>query len=209
MYPVHKRSGLVRAARWTVGSALLVGCAGEDGLSLLVNLTDLPPRSDAVKVSSSLDARPGVLEDGDTKKLQGQPRIAITVPAVAQGTLRINVQTLDTDRCIQGISTVTTQVPFQRGTELSATVSAQSPRSCAPLAACAANQLCPPSQSTSSIQLWQVWAISHQDVWAVGDTVLHFNGTTWNQVSNGLPATTVSLKGVWASGPGEDRKSVV
>ena len=52
--------------------------------------------------------------------------------------------------------------------------------------------------------LWGVWGTSGSDVWAVGDVIIHYNGTRWS-VPLTAPGTLVAVWGssftdVWAVG---------
>lgn len=44
-----------------------------------------------------------------------------------------------------------------------------------------------------------IWAFSDQDVWAVGNRVLHFDGKAWSEVAG--PGNNISLNALWGLAP--------
>jgi len=194
-----------RIEAWAAGGALLAtslvsltGCGGSSDIGLLINLSNLPSRTSLISVRGTLDGKPAISDMGEIAA-SGLTRFGISVPASATGSLNIDLTVYDADRCLQGNTTVMASLPAARGTRLTASISAQSPRKCEPLLPCADRTLCT-QPKTQNNRLWSVWAISSTDAWAVGDasTVLHWDGNTWTPNNTGIPAG-ISLSGVWAS----------
>lgn len=57
---------------------------------------------------------------------------------------------------------------------------------------------------TYSSEMWGIWVISENDIWAVGDdgVVVHWDGSQW-ATDHGPPNVTDHLTAVWASGPND------
>lgn len=195
-------------AAGTVGGGLLacavlasVGGCGSADTGVLVELKNVPARSDRIALKTTLEGKPPTSVDVQELTASGLSRFGLSVPSSSSGRLVVDLQALDGDRCNQGSASVAVTLPTNRGAMLPATFTAQSPRKCDPLLPCADGTLCTqtPLQTT---KLWSAWAISPSDIWAVGDasTILHWNGQIWQQQTNALPLT-VDLSSVWASGP--------
>ena len=194
-----------RIGAWAAGGALLAtslcslaGCGGSSEIGLLINLSNLPSRTSRISVKGALDGKPAISDMGEIAG-SGLTRFGISVPANASGSLSVDVTVYDADHCIQGNTSVMTALPVARGTALTASIGAQSPRKCEPLLPCADRTLCTQTK-TQGNTVWSVWALSSTDVWAVGDasTVLHWDGKTWTPNNTGIPGG-ISLNGVWAS----------
>jgi hypothetical protein len=155
-----------------------------------------------IAVTTSLNGKPGMLDQTEIAAT-GLTRFGLAVPSSVNGSLNIDLKVYDVDRCTQGTSQVMASLPAARGTQVTASITAQSPRRCEPLLPCADRTLCIHNK-TQSNKLWSVWAISHSDAWAVGEnsTILHWDGTAWSLKSDGVPAG-VAFSGVWASGPAD------
>jgi hypothetical protein len=177
------------------------GCgSGSTETGILINLANVPARTSRIAVKTTLDGRNGNMDTGEFAA-SGLTRFGVTVPATATGALNIDLTVYDADHCVQGTTTVMASLPAARGTQVTASVSAKSPRQCEPLLPCADRTLCTQTKAQTN-RLWSVWALSNTDVWAVGDssTVLHWDGKTWTLNNNGIPAG-ISLSSVWASAP--------
>ncbi|HNN96806.1 MAG TPA: hypothetical protein PKI03_31265 [Pseudomonadota bacterium] len=185
-----------------LGAALLTASCGSGSTEtgILINLANVPNRTSRIAVKTTLDGKPGT-PDTSEFPASGLTRFGVTVPATSTGALNIDLTIYDADRCIQGNTTVMASLPAARGTQVTASISAQSPRKCEPLLPCADRTLCTQTK-TQANRLWSAWALSNTDVWAVGDssTVLHWDGKTWTPNNTGIPAG-IALSGVWASAP--------
>ena len=201
--PPHARSHRAASALGVATLLGLVGCgSGASEIGILINLANSPARINRIGVTTSLDGKPGTVDQSEFPAT-GLSRFAVTVPGAASGNLNIDLKIYDVDRCTQGTAQVMASLPAARGTQVTANITQQSPRRCEPLLPCADRTLCT-IQKTQNNKLWSIWAIAHNDVWAVGEsaTVLHWDGTTWALKSDGIPAG-VSLSSVWASGPSD------
>ena len=185
-----------------LGAALLTASCGSGSTEtgILINLANLPGRTSRIAVKTNLDGKAGTMDTGEFAA-SGLTRFGVTVPATSTGALNIDLTIYDADHCIQGNTTVMASLPAARGTQVTASISAQSPRKCEPLLPCADRTLCTQAK-TQNNRLWSVWAISSTDAWAVGDssTVLHWDGKTWTPNNTGIPGG-ISLSSVWASAP--------
>ncbi len=185
-----------------LGAALLTASCGSGSTEtgILINLANLPSRTSRIAVKTNLDGKAGTMDTGEFAA-SGLTRFGVTVPATSTGALNIDLTIYDADHCIQGNTTVMASLPAARGTQVTASISAQSPRKCEPLLPCADRTLCTQTK-TQNNRLWSVWAISSTDAWAVGDasTVLHWDGKTWTPNNTGIPGG-ISLSSVWASAP--------
>lgn len=197
-------------ARWLLGSTLslggllsLGGCgSGSSEIGILINLSNTPMRTNRIGVTTSLDGKPGTMDKTEIPAT-GLTRFGVTVPSALSGNLKIDVKVYDVDHCTQGAAAVMASLPAARGTQVTADITAQMPRRCEPLLPCADRTLCTINKPQTN-KLWSVWAISHSDIWAVGEnsTVLHWDGTSWAPKADAVPPG-VSFSGVWASGPSD------
>ncbi len=183
------------------GGAFLASCgSGSTEIGILINLANVPTRTSRIAVKTTLDGKAGMMDMGEFAAT-GLTRFGVTVPTTVTGGLNIDLTVYDADRCVQGSATVMASLPAARGTQVTAPISAKSPRQCEPLLPCADRTLCTQTKVQNN-RLWSVWALSNSDVWAVGDssTVLHWDGKAWTPNNLGLPGS-ISLSSVWASAP--------
>ena len=100
-------------AAGTVGGGLLacavlasVGGCGSADTGVLVELKNVPARSDRIALKTTLEGKPPTSVDVQELTASGLSRFGLSVPSSSSGRLVVDLQALDGDRCNQGSASV-------------------------------------------------------------------------------------------------------
>lgn len=164
--------------------------------NILLTLQGVPARAASLVVSATLDGR--AASNSDTySPPPSDGRIGINLPPTISGTLKVAIDSFDSDGCKNGSGELTTALPQATLLTTPFSITTKQPRQCGSVAPCASNTLCADtSPATSPVR--GLWSISPKDIWAVGDLglIMHFDGTAWTTTTG---VTTKDLTAVWAS----------
>ena len=183
--------------------SMLLGAAACGGgeRSVLMTLGEAPSRAVSLSLTAQLDGKP-LTATSDQPLALPLPQNQLGLKLPAAGSLKIDVQALDSDGCTHATGSATLDLSA-RLSNLSLPLVVQSPRRCGTLPACAAGQNCTIAVPGVSAYLRGVFATAPNDVWVVGKlaTILHYDGSGWTQTPTAslpIPADT-TLNAVWAS----------
>lgn len=186
---------LLGALLATLGS----GCGGTpDNFSILVLIENVPTDATQLVVKASLD---GSAASNQLDVANSLTRFGVRVPSGKMGSLVLNMQVLDSAKCVvaEGDLTRALAAPEYQLT-LNTRLNVVQPRRCPVemVPTCSPKLFCWSGPQPQGNPIRGIWATSASDVWAVGDfgALLHYNGSAWQAMDS---TTTEHLRGVWAS----------
>lgn len=183
----------------TLGLMLGSASCGGGEVGVLLNVMGTPPQTDKLLLGVALNDQQGTpSQTAEWPKETTQ--LGFTFDAKDTGTLKLDLQAVDTDRCLRGQAKQDLPLPVAKGMAVSLTLSPQQPRKCGVLSPCPVNTLCGESIKPTTFAINAFWAVASNDIWAVGESgsVLHWDGVSWSLQR--VP-TVLALFDVWASGP--------
>ena len=168
--------------------------------NIVVNLTGVPTDTTKLTVTATLNGTAAPMNPTIDPPFQ---KFGFSVPYSTSGHLVLEASAADTDGCTKASGNTSTELPNAL-VEISLPVTAQSPRQCGLLAACAAGSICTDTSPSTEI-LYGTFALSPSDIWAVGfnGTTLHYDGQKWKKIPVPGSLNTYYLNAVWASGPND------
>jgi photosystem II stability/assembly factor-like uncharacterized protein len=191
--------GLCGAA--ACGGGGTVEMAPQTESNVVVNVSNVPPRTAKLSVKATLNGQPSTSMVDLTA---GFSQFGFSLPYSTTGRITLDATSFDGDGCTHGNGQG--QVDLPNGlVEVPLPMAAQSPRRCDPFTPCAAGAVCPEATKPTTSQLYGMWAISPTDIWAVGvaGTTQHYDGTSWTRVPVPTAYASYYLNAVWASGPND------
>ncbi len=182
-----------------LGVVVLPSCGGTpDNFSVLVLIENVPLDGSQLIVKAMLD---GQASSNQLDVNNSLTRFGVRVPRDRAGNLSLNMQVLDSAKCVLAEGTVARGLAApEYQVTLNTRLMTLQPRRCPVemVPTCSPKLFCWSRPVPQGNPIRGIWATSATDIWAVGDfgTLLHYNGTAWQVLDS---PSNDNLRAVWAS----------